>query len=272
MERPYLEKHWTEQLFIDNASIMARIQERRFRTGETEVGALLRIFSSEQVPQGAKILDLCCGIGRHSIHLAERGYNVIGVDLSPLFISRAKEIASLRGIEKRTVFLEGDMRDVEVLLRDEIGTFDAVINMNTSLGYYTNKEDEEVLKQLSNLSAPGAVLVIDTANRDWIMRHFMSKDITDVADGLIRLTTRSFYLETSRLENIYEYYEKTGESLKRSAGVKTDLRIYSLHEIIRLAEETGWIYLRSFGGFSLEPCHIDSKKLIFVAKKSEKHL
>jgi len=139
--------------------------------------------------------------------------------------------------------------------------------MNTSIGYYSEREDEAVLRQLSRVSASGGLLVIDMGNRDWIVRHFMSRDISEVADSLIQLITRTLYLESSRLENIYEYYEKKGDSLRRIAGVKLDHRVYSLHEIVRLVSETGWSYLRSFGGFSLEPCHVDSNRIILVAKK-----
>jgi len=262
-----LEKHWTEQLFIDNGEIVRSIDERVFRRAEAEVAALMRIFSSEGVKAEAKVLDLCCGIGRHSIFLAERGYNVVGVDLSPTLIARAREIASSRGIEDKAVFLEGDMRDIQSLIGAELGSFDATINMNTSIGYYSDREDEAVLTQLSRISASGGLLVIDMGNRDWIVRHFMSRDISEVADNLIQLTTRTLYLESSRLENIYEYYEKKGDSLKRIAGVKLDHRVYSLHEIVRLVSQTGWNYLRSFGGFSLEPCHLDSNRIILVAKK-----
>jgi len=44
-------------------------------------------------------LDLCCGIGRHSVPLAERGYQVTGIDLSPVLIARARELAKARGVE-----------------------------------------------------------------------------------------------------------------------------------------------------------------------------
>ena len=142
--------------------------------------------------------------------------------------------------------------------------------MNTSIGYYEEKDDEEVFRQLLNLFVPEGVLVIDVGNRDWIIRHFMSRDITEVADGLIRLVTRTFYLERSRIENIYEYYEKTGDNLRRSAAVKLDHRLYSLHELVALVEKSGWKHMRSFGGFSLEPCNIDSNRIILVAKNSEK--
>lgn len=263
------EKHWTEKLFVEYGEIVRREMERQLRKSEGEVGALVRIFSWEEVPQGGKVLDLCCGIGRHSLLLAERGYQVVGVDLSPVLIGRARELANSRGLEDKVEFLEGDMCSIGEVLNGYAGSFNAVINMNTSFGYYSEEDDSEVLRQLLELSVPEGVFVIDIANRDRIIRQFLSRDVQEVADGMTKVITRTLDLEHSRIENIYEYYEKTGETLRRSAGVKINHRLYSLHELVQLVEREGWKYIRSFGGFSLEPCTIDSGRIILVAKKSE---
>lgn len=263
------QKHWTEKLFIEYGEIVKREMERQLRKTEGEVNALVKIFSWEEAPPRGRILDLCCGIGRHSILLAERGFQIVGVDLSPVLIDYAKEVANLRGLEDKVEFLEGDMRSIEKVLNGYAGSFNAVINMNTSFGYYGKEEDEEVLRQLLKLSAPEGVFIIDIGNRDGIIRHFLSRDVQEVAEGMIKVITRTLDPERSRIENIYEYYEKTGETLRRSAGVKINYRLYSLHELIQLVEQEGWKYIRSFGGFSLEPCTIDSNRIILVAKKSE---
>lgn len=263
-----MEPHWTERLFIEHGDLIRKELEKVLKRAEGEVGALLRIFSREDLLPRGKILDLCCGIGRHLLLLAERGYRVVGVDLSPILISRARELAKARGIEDKVEFLLGDMRNIKEILKEHSGSFNAVINMNTSLGYY-GEEDEEVLRQLWDLSAPEGVLVIDIGNRDWIIRHFLVKDVHETAEGLIKVVTRSLDLEDSRMGNLYEYYEKRGEELRRSATVKIDHRVYSLHELIRLVEEGGWKYIRSFGGFALGPCTIDSNKIILVAKKAQ---
>lgn len=264
-----METHWTDRLFIEHGELIRRELERGLKRAGGEVGALLRIFSWEDIPPGGRVLDLCCGIGRHSLLLAEQGYQVVGVDLSPILISRARELAKSRGIEDRVEFLLGDMRNIKEVLKDRSGSFNAAINMNTSLGYYGEKEDEEVLRQLWDLSAPEGVLVIDIGNRDWIIRHFLARDVRETAEGLIKVITRSLDLESSRMENLYEYYERRGEELRRSAVVRIDHRVYSLHELVRLVEKGGWEYLRSFGGFTLGPCTIDSNRIILVARKAQ---
>ena len=91
------DSHWTERLFIEEGELYREELESRLDRAEKEVKALLRIFSEEGVPPKGRILDLCCGIGRHSILLAERGYQVTGIDLSPVLIARARELAKARG-------------------------------------------------------------------------------------------------------------------------------------------------------------------------------
>ncbi|RJS89456.1 hypothetical protein CW700_04060 [Candidatus Bathyarchaeota archaeon] len=160
------------------------------------------------------------------------------------------------------------MLNVREVLKDHLGSFNAVINMFTSLGYY-GEEDEKVLGQLWDLSAPGGVLVIDVANRDWIVRHFIPRDYYEHAGGVVNVVARRLVLENSEIVATYEYYERRGEDLRHRATVRMSLRLYSLHELINLIERTGWRYIRSFGDFDLNPCTIDSNRIILVAKKPD---
>jgi ubiquinone/menaquinone biosynthesis C-methylase UbiE len=59
---------------------------------------------------GAKILDLCCGHGRHAIELARRGLTVTGQDLSAAALARARENARQDAVEVRWV--QADMRQI----------------------------------------------------------------------------------------------------------------------------------------------------------------
>jgi cyclopropane fatty-acyl-phospholipid synthase-like methyltransferase len=68
-----------------------------------------RIQSALQLPQGANILDIPCGIGRHSVELARRGFQVTGVDFNPEYVASAQEAAGLARVHAR--FVVCDMRD-----------------------------------------------------------------------------------------------------------------------------------------------------------------
>ncbi|MCJ7496950.1 MAG: methyltransferase domain-containing protein [candidate division Zixibacteria bacterium] len=79
-----------------------------------------------------KILDLCCGYGRHLVELARKGFMVTGYDLSSYFLDRARKEAVRLKLKVKLV--RGDMRKIP--FKKE---FDAVINLFTSFGYFQRK-------------------------------------------------------------------------------------------------------------------------------------
>jgi 2-polyprenyl-3-methyl-5-hydroxy-6-metoxy-1,4-benzoquinol methylase len=112
------------------------------------------------LPGNAKILDLCCGLGRHSIELAKRGYKVTGVDVTGDYLETARNKTKKR--EVKIDFIESDMRDISFNKK-----FDAVINMFTSFGFFEEENDNfKVLKNVSNALKPGGKFLIDVINRD----------------------------------------------------------------------------------------------------------
>jgi SAM-dependent methyltransferase len=260
-------KHWTEKMFIDQASLYEATLEALVERAEAEVEGLKGIFSEQGVPPGGSILDLACGIGRHSVLLAEEGYRVVGVDLSPTFIARAEESAAERGVDDRVEFRVGDMREIGMLLGDLRGEFNAVVNLFTSMGFWDEGTDREILRQLLDLSAPGGVLVVDIVNRDWLVRNFRARDFFRWEDGRIQLATRRLDMESSRMFNIWEWYQDVDGDLVHKETIEVDHRVYTLRELKELVEESGWSYRTCYGGYDLEPLKFDSRRMILVAKK-----
>ena len=262
-----LDKHWTERLFIDNASLYgAQLEERLERTG-VEVEGLMRLFSEHGVPPGGTILDLACGIGRHSLLLAEKGYRVVGVDISSTFIKRAEELAAERGVSGRVEFMVGDMRRVGELLGDLGESFDAVVNLFTSHGYWDEYTDGAIFSQARDLARQGGIFVIHTVNRDYLVRHFQAMDVSYGEGGRVMIMERRLDLESSRMFNVWKYYEQQGDDLEHLSTFEFDHRVYSLHELVRLVENAGWSYHSSFGGYDMEPVSTDTFGMVIVARK-----
>ena len=127
-----------------------------------------------KINQGAKILDLACGKGRHAIHLAKKGYQTTGVDLAEESIHKAKENAVVN-----VSFDVHDMRNTYIK-----NGFDYVFNLFTSFGYFENQnENIEVLKAAAeNLNAKG-VFVLDFLNIKKVIPNLVPSE-TKVLDGI----------------------------------------------------------------------------------------
>ncbi len=262
-----MRKHWTEELFIDAADLYGLDLEMGIAKAREDVPGIVSIFSVFGVHQGALVLDVPCGIGRYSVELADKGYEVVGVDLSPPFIDRAKEIAEKRDVADKCDFSVGDMRRIGDVLKGP-ERFDVVLIIFTSLGYYDEATDREILKQLQGLTKPGGILILDMFNRDWMVRHFRPVDILQKGGGLVMVEERRLNLENSRMEAIWRYYLKDEGDLKHMKTIEIDNRLYSLHELKRLVEGCGWEYRACYGGFDMRSFSMDTNRTILVAQRA----
>jgi SAM-dependent methyltransferase len=255
---------WAEQLFLKNANLFVAVFRSQKGT-EQDVEGLAKIFSEFNVPRKGRVLDLRCGVGRHSILLAKRGYSVIGVDFSPAFIRKAKADAVRHRVAKLTKFVQGDLRNVEAVLRGN-EPFDAIVSLWSSIGYYGREEDLRMFKTLRAFASPNCLLVVDTVNRDFSVLYPRDVGVSDL--GKFQLHERPrLNLETSTIENVWQFYEKRGRDLKLRAEVPFRLRCYSLHELRELLYEAGWRYLKCYGNFGLQPFGRESNRIIACFRK-----
>ena len=257
--------HWTEKLFLEHGELFLKVIKRADKRTSKDVEALERIFLEMGVNKGDRVLDLCCGYGRHALRLAEKGFIVTGVDISPVTIRRAEELAENMKLQDRVEFLVGDAREVFKLLKEKRGEFSAIISMWTSIGYYDEKTDRSIVKQLNELSSPKGVLVIEVGNRDFIIKHFQPFVIEDLEDCEVH-EHRKLNLDRSRMEATWKFYQKDGEELKHRASIPVNFRLYSLHELLNLIEKAGWEYVNSYGTLDLQPVTQDTSMIIVVGK------
>lgn len=262
-----MSKHWTEKMFIDEANIFGDTLKERIKNTEKEIEGLLKIFQKYNVPENGAILDLACGIGRHSVPLAKKGYNVTGVDFSPTYISNAKEYANEYKVTESVDFVEGDMRNVEGLLRQYTDCYDVVLNLFTSMGYWDEETDRQIFTQAYNLTKQGGIFIIQTANRDFLVKNFQARDWTSWEGGLVMFAERRLNLENSRMYNVWKYFDQIDDDLKHLSTFEVDHRVYSLHELKRQVEDSGWSYESCYGGLDMEDFSIDTFNMILIAKK-----
>ena len=138
------------------------------RNTEQEVDLLVR---SAGLQRNDRLLDLCCGQGRHSLELARRGFQcVTGLDRSRYLIRLARKRARQRNLQ--VSFHEGDARRFR--LGD--GEFHCVCILGNSFGYFDRPEDDlAVLEAVKRALASGGVLVMDLMDGEWMRSHFEAR-------------------------------------------------------------------------------------------------
>jgi len=263
-----MDKHWTEKMFLEHGDLFFKFLKRGDEVAVQQVEILEKTFSEMDVHPGGRILDVCCGYGRHALRLAEKGFIVTGIDLSPVVIEHANKLAKNMKIEDRVKFLVGDARKVFELLEEDQGSFNAIINMWTSIGYYDDETDKNILRQLNQLAASDCILVLDLANRDYLIKHFQRFGITDMGNCELH-EYRKLDLKRSHFDVIWKFYNKSGEKLNHITTIPLSYRLYSLHEVINLIEKTGWQYVNSYGTLDLKPLTQDTFRMMIVGKNRE---
>lgn len=221
-----------------------------------EVAFIKRVL---RLSKGAKILDLCCGHGRHTLPLAKIDYQMTGLDLSKNALNMLKESTKRQGLNIRIV--RGDMRRIP--FKDE---FDAVINMFTAFGYLENsKEDLRVLKQIAKALKPGGKFLIDVVNKDWVLANFQPRYWRKIG-GRILLEERIYNPKTSCNTAKNELIEKNGKAHK----FYTKVRIYSLNDLKKKLDKAGLkvirVYGDTLGGVKFKK---DSRRLVILSEKQK---
>jgi D-alanine-D-alanine ligase len=118
-----------------------------------------------------KILDLCCGQGRHVLELARKGFtNVEGYDRSQYLIRKARTRAQKENLQVK--FREGDARKLPYLS----DTFDLVTILGNSFGYFDSSfDDRKVLEEIFRVLKPGGRIFIDTSDGDYTKKNFQPR-------------------------------------------------------------------------------------------------
>jgi SAM-dependent methyltransferase len=206
---------------------------------------------------GQKVLDLCCGQGRHAIPLARGGLAVTGLDMTESYLELANSAALAAGVEIKTVV--GDMR--EIPYENE---FDAVINMFTAFGYFDDEaDDQRVLDGAARALKPGGRILLDLLNRDWVAANYVRSEQRTGPDGTVYTETREFDSVFGR--NHVEFSIVGPGGSQRTTG--HHIRLYVATEISRMLERAGLNFQRVYGGYGGEPLSVATRRMIVVAAK-----
>jgi SAM-dependent methyltransferase len=238
-------KNWFASWF-DTPYYHILYKERNYREAQIFMDNLTHYLN---LPEKAKVLDLACGKGRHSIYLNQLGYTVLGADLSENSIAEAN-----KNQNKTLQFQVHDMRDV---FEDK---FDAIFNLFTSFGYFENDEDNlTTLKAMKESLTEHGFAVIDFMNVNQVINTIVPEEIKTV-DGIDFHIKR--YVSDGHIFKEIDF-EDQGEKFHFTEKVKA----LTLKDFEEMMEEAGIFLLDIFGDYKLKKFHkTDSERLIMIFK------
>jgi SAM-dependent methyltransferase len=179
------------------------------------------------LPRYERVLDVCCGMGRHTRLLAERGYSVVGLDQD----ARAVEIAWAEA-PSGAQYVQGDMRKL-----DEVpGSYDAALIMWQSFGNFDEATNQDILHQIHRKLNSGGRLVLDIYNRDFFEPRQGARSREE--DG--RTVAETKWMEGNRLTVHLDY----------GRGTDTfNWQVFTPDEIVALAAKVGFSYVLACANF-----------------------
>jgi cyclopropane fatty-acyl-phospholipid synthase-like methyltransferase len=212
------------------------------------------ILENIEISNGAKILDMACGAGRHAIILARKNFNVTAVDLSENLISISRQSAQNENLNIN--FVQSDIRNF-----NSNNKFDLVINLFTSFGYFeTDEENFSVLKKAYSLLVDDGFFVLDFFNS-----QFLKKNLVEFSE--------------ENLDNaeIHQYRKIKDNRVTKKIVITKDgilstyeesVRMFTEDELVDAIQNIGFDIYKTFGDFlGNEFDNLSSPRLILICKK-----
>jgi SAM-dependent methyltransferase len=241
---------WYETAFADLYRLI--YPHRDDDSAEAEVGALCSALDIRGI--GVRVLDVCCGGGRHAAAFARRGALAWGMDLSSHLLGRALERGELAGR-----LVRGDIRALPFA-----PAFDLVVNLFTSFGYFREeRENQRALAEMMRVLRPGGRLVLDHINRAYVEHNLVEAD--EKITGAYHIRQRR-WMDGNRVRKTITVTDGKGHCVEW----KEDVRLYHCGELITLLGECGGDRIELWGDFSGVPLTPDSRRMIAVAVRSPK--
>jgi len=251
---------WYGRFFGPDYWAVAKYEYTAERTA-TEV-RYLRTVLSELDADGSgdtrpRVADLGCGLGRHALALAERGFDVVGIDVSPWAIERVTAAARESGISSV------DVSRVDLLAGDPwpVAPFDAAICIQ-AFGWGTDADQIRMLRRIRERLRPGGVLVLDHSNVGAILRNYVP-EATFSAPDVAATFHREYDATTGRSQGWIDVRYPGGDS----ARIHDDVRLYQPPEVDRLLRAAGFTVERVDGDFTAGgEVTCDTRYVQFVAR------
>jgi 2-polyprenyl-3-methyl-5-hydroxy-6-metoxy-1,4-benzoquinol methylase len=226
--------------------------EQRQSNANVEFGNVAGLLN---IQKDERVLDLCCGTGRHSLEAARQGFDVVGVDRTTSFIEKAKQNAAKSNLE--VDFIVADMKEYCQLNR-----FDIVINLFGSFGYLEDAEDDlQVVRNMYASLRHGGRFLIETMGKEIAAREFQERDWSEHGGTLV-LAERQPTQNWSRIRTRWIVI-KGNQRFEHTVSVRS----YSAAELSSLLSDCGFFNVQVYGDLEGREYDHEAERLVVVGTK-----
>lgn len=219
---------------------------------------------------GSPVLDMGCGTGRVTCHLARAGFDVIGLDRSPAMLALAREKLSRNDPAGRVRLLQADLRDLTLDGRFNL----AILSLNTFMHLETIADQVSALTCARRHLASDGWLVIDLSCPERFLPLFDASGQLIAHQVLVDPDSEQPILKLSvvRLDSAtqtqhhwvtYDETDKGGRVQRTVTSFR--IRYFFRYEMELLLDKAGFAVETLYGSYDLEPYQDDSERMIFVA-------
>lgn len=199
-------------------------------------------------------LDLAAGPGRHAIVLAQRGFNVTAVDLSPTLLGVAERGAHEAGVTIE--FVRSDMREIDFTDR-----FDLVLQLFTSFGYFEDRSDDAlVLQRVRGAIRDGGYYALDLINEQHLRRTLVRENLRALGNLMVREERR---ITEGRIEKTITIPHGDGRR-----QFMESVRLYSPETIDCMLRSAGFEPALWFGDYSGAPYDPETSERMLVISRA----
>ncbi len=218
---------------------------------EEDAAQAIALIAEHAVLEGARVLDLACGPGRHAIALRRLGASVVGFDLSLPLLSRARH----RG-DRPLLVVRGDMRRLPFAP----ATFDVVVNLFTSFGYFADDAQHQlVMMDVSSVLKPGGMFVLDFFNS------------TDLEESLVEHEERAVggqrVIIDRHITDDSDFVVKEMHLIDDGRKFVERVRLFRESDLERLMNEAGLRVTTRFGDYDASALTPRSPRIILMAER-----